>query len=223
MEMNQPAPPNPLDENRHGLIGAPIDRVDGPQKVSGTAPYAYEVKEAPEPPAYGFIVEAAIGRGRVRSVDTSAAEAEPGVLLVMTHRNAPPQAPAGPLSLGDRFARSDPYLDDDRVPHYGQPVAFVVAESFEQARHASLLVRVEYDNEPGAYELQRHLDEAEKPGKDEGKTPDTVDGDFDTAFAVAPVRVDVEYTTPVHIHAQMEPHATTAWWEGDRVIVHCST
>lgn len=222
MKMDEPAPANPLDENRHGLIGAPLDRVDGPQKVSGTAPYAYEVKEAPAPPAYGFIVEAAIGHGRVREVDTRAAEAAPGVLLVLTHRNAPPQAPAGPLSLADRFARSDPYLNDDEVPHYGQPVAFVVAETFEQARHAGLLVRVEYDNLPGAYALKRHLDEAEEP-QEPGKTPDTADGDFETAFAVAPVRVDVEYTTPVHIHAQMEPHATIAWWEGERVVVHCST
>ena len=223
MEMNQPAPHNALDDNRHGQMGRALDRVDGPAKVAGLAPYAYEVDEAPAPPVYGYVVEAAIGRGRVASVDTAAAEAAPGVLLVMTHRNAPPQAAYGPLSMSDRFARANPYLGDDRIPHYGQPVAFVVAESFEQARHASLLVQVHYEPEPADYLLREHLHRAEKPPEDEEKSPDSDEGDFAGAFASAPVQVDAQYTTPVHIHAQMEPHAALAWWEGDRVIVHCST
>ncbi|MDB5898921.1 MAG: xanthine dehydrogenase [Ramlibacter sp.] len=221
MEMNHPSPRNPLDENRHGHMGRPLDRVDGPVKVTGAAPYAYEVHEAPARPAYGFIVEASIARGRVRAIDAEAARAAPGVLLVMTHENAPRQAPPGPLSLADRFSRSNPYLDDAMVPHYGEPVAFVVAESFEQARHASLLVRVDYEAVPGAYRLQEHLAEEERPAED--KHPESGEGDFDGAFREAPVKVDVQYTTPVHIHAQMEPHAALAWWEGDRVIIHCST
>ncbi|MCC2674439.1 MAG: xanthine dehydrogenase [Ramlibacter sp.] len=221
MEMNQPAPRNALDENRHGQMGRALDRVDGPQKVAGTAPYAYEVGEAPQPPAYGFIVEAAIPRGRVRDIDTAAAEAAPGVLLVMTHRNAPRQAAYGPLSNQDRFGRSTPYLSDALIPHHGEPVAFVVAETFEQARHASRLVRVDYERVDGDYVLQDHLAQAEEPKDDE--EPETRVGGFEQAFAAAPVQVDVQYTTPVHIHAQMEPHAALAWWEGDRVIVHCST
>jgi xanthine dehydrogenase YagR molybdenum-binding subunit len=71
--------------------------------------------------------------------------------------------------------------------------------------------------------MQEHLDAAQKPPDDEGKEPDSEEGDFETGFAAAEVKVDVQYTTPVHIHAQMEPHAALAWWEGDRVIVHCST
>jgi xanthine dehydrogenase YagR molybdenum-binding subunit len=222
MEMNQPAPRNPLDENRHGNIGAPLDRVDGPQKVAGTAPYAYEVQEAPSQPLYGFVVEAAVGKGRVKDIETTQAEHAPGVRLVMTHRNAPPQA-AHRLAESQRFNRPNPYLGDPLVPHYGQPVAFVVADSFEQARAASLLVRVQYEELPAHYIMQDHLADAEKPSEDEGKEPDSAEGDFDTGFAAAPVQVDVQYTTPVHIHAQMEPHAAVAWWEGDRVIVHCST
>ncbi|MDB5955204.1 xanthine dehydrogenase family protein molybdopterin-binding subunit [Ramlibacter sp.] len=222
MEMNQPAPRNPLDENRHGNIGRALDRVDGPQKVTGTAPYAYEVQEAPSQPAYGFIVEAAIGKGRAREIDTSAAERAPGVLLVLTHRNTPGQA-SHRLTESQRFDRPHPMLGDPLVPHYGQPVAFVVAESFEQARAASLLVRVHYEELPAHYVMKDHLADAEKPSEDEGKEPDSEVGDFETGFAVAPVRIDVQYTTPVHIHAQMEPHAALAWWEGERVIVHCST
>jgi xanthine dehydrogenase YagR molybdenum-binding subunit len=223
MEMNQPAPRNALDDNRQGLIGRDLDRVDGPRKVSGTAPYAYEVREAPTRPAYGFIVEAAIGCGSVREVHVADAEAAPGVLLVLTHRNAPQQASYGPMSLDDRFSRANPYLGDPMIPHYGQPVAFVVAETFEQARAASLLVRVDYNVRDGQYLLREHLDDAEKPPESEGKHADSEVGDFEPAFTAAPVQVDVQYTTPVHIHAQMEPHATTAWWEGDRVVVHCST
>lgn len=220
MEMNQPAPRNALDENRHGQIGRPLDRVDGRLKVTGAAPYAYEVREG-ERPACGFIVEAAIARGHVRTLDTAAAERAPGVLLVMTYRNAPKQAPWGPLEMEDRFARAKPYLNDARIQYHGEPVAFVVAETFEQARGAAQLVRVEYDAEDGAYELQRHLGEAEVPPED--KSPDSAEGDFEPAFAGAEVKIDAQYTTPVHIHAQMEPHAALAWWEGDRVIVHCSS
>jgi xanthine dehydrogenase YagR molybdenum-binding subunit len=221
MEMNHPAPRNALDDNRHGHMGEALDRVDGPAKVAGTAPYAYEVQEAPARPAYGFIVEAAIARGRVRSIDTTAAERAPGVLLVMTHRNAPRQAPYGPIDADDRFARSKPYLDDDRISYYGEPVAFVVAESFEQARAASLQVQVEYESEAGEFDLRQNLHRAEKPGDDE--EPDSAQGDFETAFAAAAVQVDSEYLTPVHIQAQMEPHAAIAWWEGDHAIVHCSS
>lgn len=222
MEMNQPAPRNALDENRQGLIGRGLDRVDGPAKVCGTAPYAYEVQEAPQPPLYGWIVEAAIGCGRVAALDTREAERAPGVVHVMTHLNAPPQAPFS-LEESQRFNRPHPCLGDEVVPHYGQPVAFVVAETLEQARAAAQLVQVRYDAMPGQYRLQDNLQDAEKPPEEEGKEPDSAEGDFDAGFAAAPVQVDVQYTTPVHIHAQMEPHAALAWWEGERVIVHCST
>jgi xanthine dehydrogenase YagR molybdenum-binding subunit len=223
MQMNQPAPPNPLDENRHGQMGRPLDRVDGPPKVSGTAPYAYEVDEAPGQALYGVVLEASIGRGRVATIDPAAAENAAGVRLVLTHRNAPAQAPYGPLSLPDRFARSNPYLGDPLVPHYGHPVAFVVADTFEQAQYASRLVRVRYDEVEAAYRLQEQLAEAEKPADEEDKSPDSAEGDFEAAFAAAPVQLDVQYTTPVHIHAQMEPHAALAWWDGDHVTIHCST
>jgi xanthine dehydrogenase YagR molybdenum-binding subunit len=222
MEMNQPAAHNVLDDNAHGLIGAPMDRVDGRLKVTGRAPYAFEVRESARP-AYGFIVAATIAKGRIASIDTTAAEQSPGVMLVMTHRNAPPQAPFGPLSLEDRFARAQPYLNEATVEHYGEPVAFVVAETFEEARAGAFKVQVTYAPEPGEYELERALDQGEKPEAQEGVEPDTAVGDFEGAFAAAPVKLDATWTTPYHIHAQMEPHAALAWWEGDRVVIHCSS
>lgn len=220
MEMNQPAPRNALDDNRHGQMGRALDRVDGPRKVSGTAPYAYEVREG-DPPAYGWIVEATIARGRASHIDTSAAEQAPGVLRVFTHHNVPPLSPWGPKDLDDRFARSKPYLADPEVRHYGEPVALVVAETLEQARAAAQLVRVTYDAEPGEFLLEHKLEAAEKP--DDEEEPDSAEGDFAKGFAGAAIRVDAQYTTPVHIHAQMEPHAALARWEGDRVIVHCAS
>ncbi|MCY7318687.1 MAG: xanthine dehydrogenase family protein molybdopterin-binding subunit [Ramlibacter sp.] len=222
MEMNQPAGPNAIDENRHGMIGWPMDRVDGRLKVTGQAPYAYEVKEAARP-AYGYLVEASIARGRISAIDSGAAERAPGVLLVMTHRNAPKQAAFGPIDMKDRFARAKPHLNDTRIEHYGEPVAFVVAESFEQARAAAGLVRVSYAADKGEYELKLNLAKAEKPKGGGGKEPDTQVGDFEGAFAAAPVKLDARYTTPFHIAAPMEPHASVAWWEGDRVVIHCAS
>ena len=221
MDMNQPAPPNPLDANRHKLIGSAMDRVDGHLRVTGQAPYAFEVNEAANP-AYGWIVESTIARGRIAGIDTRAAEGAPGVLYVMTHRNAPPQ-PAYTTEGDDRFARPRPQLRDAQVHHYGEPVAFVVAETMEQARAAARLVQVDYAPEPGDYELAQNLGRAEAPGGGEGKEPDSAVGDFDGAFDAAAVKVDATYTTPFHIHAQMEPHAALAWWVGDRVVVHCSS
>ena len=222
MEMNAPSARNPIDENRGGLIGKPIARVDGRLKVTGKAPYAYEVQEAPGAPAYGFIVEATIAKGRIADIDASAAEKAPGVLMVMTHRNAPKQGAWGPVDAKDRFARSSPQLASDRVRYYGEAVAFVVAESFEVARAAAKLVRVRYAVEPGEFDMAAAQGKAETPKDDEQQKADSRIGDFEPAFAGAPVQVDATYTTPTHIHAQMEPHATVAWWTGDKLTVHCA-
>ena len=221
--MNQPSAPNALDLNRQGLIGKPMDRVDGVLKVTGRAPYAYEVQESKRRPAIGFLLEASIAKGRVASIDVAAAEKSPGVVLVMTHRNAPPQAPFSEEDGEDRFAQPRPQLGDAQIRYYGQPIAFVVAETFEQARQAARLIDVRYTVQRGEYELAPNLGKAEKPKGGGGQEPDTSVGDFNGAFASAPVKIDATYTTPVHIHAQMEPHASTAWWEGDRVVIHCSS
>ena len=213
MDMNQPIGTTPLDR-ADGLVGRPIDRIDGRLKVTGRAAYAYETRDLRNP-VYGFVVEAGIARGTIRRLDTDAARRAPGVLLVMTHENVPEQ--------GEKKEQVWPQLQGTEIRFRGQPIAFVVAETFEQARAAAALVRADYATE----RPQASLREA-KPGAVEPKPmqtpPDSRLGDFEGAFAAAPVTLDVEYTTPVQIHAQMEPHATIASWDtgpdGERVILY---
>ena len=223
MEMTAPSARNPIDDNRNGFIGKPVDRVDGRLKVMGLAPYAYEVQqENAARPAYGFIVDATIAKGKVADIDAIAAERAPGVLLVLTHKNAPGQGAWGPLEAKDRFARSSPQLSNDDVRYYGEAVAYVVAESFEQARSAARLVKIRYAAQTGEYDMAGPTARPEKPADDEQQTADSAVGDFDAAFAAAPVKLDAVYSTPHQIHAQMEPHATLASWKGDKLTVHCA-
>ena len=210
MEMNQPVGKTPLDDRPDGLVGRPIDRIDGRLKVMGRAPYAYETREVKNP-AYGFIVGATIATGTIRSIDTAAAAKAPGVIHVMTHENVPEQ--------GEKKEQVWPQLAGTNIGFFDQPVAFVVAETFEQARAAAKLVKVAYDVRPPKASLRAALPQAVEPKKQQ-TDPDSKLGDFDGAFAAAPVKLDVEYTTPTQIHAQMEPHATIASWEGDKVVLY---
>ena len=220
--MNDAAPHDALDDNRQGLIGKPVDRVDGRLKVMGQATYAHEVQEG-GPTAYGFIVEATIAKGTVSQIDVTDAERCEGVYLVMTHHNAPKQAPWGPLLAKDRFARSAPQLANNRVDHYGQAVAFVVAGSFEQARSAARLIKIRYAESAGRFELAPNLDRAVIPAGRPGREADSRVGNFEPAFASSTLQIDARFTTPVQMHAQMEPHATLAYWKDGQVIVHCSS
>ena len=224
MEMNSPSPRNALDENRQGLIGKPIDRVDGRLKVMGKAPYAFEVREGSGAlrAAYGFIVEATIAKGSIADIDASAAEKAPGVLLVYTHKNAPKQGAWGPLDAKDRYSRASPQMGNKRVEYYGQAVAFVVAQTFEQARSAARLISIRYAAVAGEFALKPNLAKAEKPPDSPMQKTDSVVGDFATAFESSAVKIDSSFTTPFHVHAQIEPHATLAYWKDGRVHVHCA-
>src|ERR1700694_534038 len=210
MEMNSPVGSNALDAQ--GVVGKPLDRVDGRLKVTGGALYAYEMQQGNNT-LYGFVVEASIGKGSIKSIDTRAAEKSPGVVLVLTHRNAPEQGTGN-------HREAHPVLTGPEVTRYGQPVAFVVAESFEQARAAAYLVDVKYDRASGKYALRNNLDQARVPRPSDGQPADSAVGDFASAFASAPVQIDVTYTTPLQSHAMMEPHATLAMWDGDKLILH---
>jgi xanthine dehydrogenase YagR molybdenum-binding subunit len=210
------AKPNPVTENRAGIIGKAVDRYEGPLKVTGTAPYAYEV-EPPAPPAYGVLVLSSIPRGRITAIETAEAEASPGVKLVWTHRNVPEQAER---ARGGDFwaAQPNPALESAEVYYFGQPIALVVADSFENARAASERVRVEYAAAPAAVDFDEHLaDGRDPPGESDVRV-----GDFEAAFADAPMQLDQTWTTPIQNHCQMEPCATTAWWEDGKCIVHTS-
>lgn len=206
-------------------IGLPIDRVDGPLKVAGRATYAYE-QTLGVTPAYGYIRGAAIARGRIDSIDTTAAERAPGVLFVMTHRNAPAQTAFGPSvtpSVPEAFTRARPMLANDRVRYYDEPVALVVAETFEAARAAADLIEVRYARESGVFDLHAHLDDAYAPIRtNAGFETDSAVGDFMGAFSRAAVKVDATYRTPYEHHNPMEPHATLAVWSGDEVTIHTS-
>ncbi|WP_411287078.1 molybdopterin cofactor-binding domain-containing protein [Phenylobacterium sp.] len=205
---------NPVKENRSGLIGKGVDRYEGPLKVSGTAAYAYEV-EPPSPPAYGVMVPATIARGRITGADLSAAEASPGVLLVWTHATVPDQGKKDEIRA---IGGSGPALETDRISYFNQPAAFVVADTFENARAAAALVRLHYDVETPDADFHASLDDATDPPGEE----DMVIGDFEAAFAQAAVTVEGCWETPIQNHCQMEPHATIAWWEGDKLTVHTS-
>jgi xanthine dehydrogenase YagR molybdenum-binding subunit len=139
--------PNILDEDRQGVLGRPLPRTDGPIKVTGRATYAYEYA-GHGGVAYGFIVGATIANGRITAIDTSEALLLPGVLMVMTHRNAPKQADyvtsdqlSNPFSA---YAVARPVLKDDKIRYHGEPVALVVAESLEIARDAAARIKVTY-------------------------------------------------------------------------------
>jgi xanthine dehydrogenase YagR molybdenum-binding subunit len=212
-------------------VGLPIDRVDGPLKVSGKATYAYEYA-AQGAALYGVIATASIGKGRVAALDVQQAQNAPGVRLVLTKDNAPPQHPFGPVGLPDRFARAMPALNNDDVPYFGFPVAFVVADTFEQATAAAAMVRIRYEPLHGAYDLHAAGPTAINPssisieskptGISIGEPTDSSIGDFEQAFADAPIKVDATYITPYQNQAPMEPHATMAVWNGPKLTVYSS-
>lgn len=212
MKFDTPATENPID--RLQVVGKPTNRIDGPLKTSGTAPYAYEQHDVVPNQAYGVIVGSAIAKGRISSMDLAEAKGAPGVLAVVT------AASAGTLGKGD--FNTAHLLGGPEIQHYHQAVALVVATSFEQARAAAALVRVQYDRANGQFDLAKSLDSAVKPPPSFGTDADSRFGDFDAAFASAPVKLDRKYTTPDHSHAMMEPHASIASWDGDNLTLWTS-
>ena len=209
MKFTKPETTNPIDQMK--VVGKPLDRIDGPLKTTGSAPYAYEQHAAAPNAAYGYVIGAAIAKGRIVSIDTAAARRAPGVLAVVTHENA------GKLGKGN--FNTAHLLAGPEVQHYHQALGVVVAETFEQARAAASLVKVEYAKANGSYDLAAAMNAAVTPktGDAESKV-----GDFDGAFAGAPVKLDATYTTPDQSHAMMEPHASIASWDGDKVTVWTS-
>lgn len=205
MKFTEPAGTNPIDQGR--LVGKPTPRIDGPLKTSGKAPYAYEHHDVPNP-AYGYILGSAIAKGRITGMALGDAKAAPGVLAIVTAENA------GKLGKGN--FNTAKLLGGPDIEHYHQAIAIVIAETFEQARAAASLIRVDYARDKGSYDLAAARDTAPEP-KPQDRGPPGTRGDFPGAFAAAPVQLDATYTTPDHAHAMMEPHATTAAWNGDQL------
>jgi xanthine dehydrogenase YagR molybdenum-binding subunit len=212
MKFDQPAKQNPTDRKK--IIGKATDRYEGKLKTTGTAKYAYEWHDIVPKPAYGYVLGAAIAKGRIASLDASAAESSPGVFAVVSAQNA------GALELGD--FNTAKLLAGPEVQHYHQAIAIVVARSFEEARAAANKIKVRYVAEPGAFDLAQAKDAAKKPPAQFGNEPDSAVGDFASAFGAAPVKLDATYTTPDQSHSMMEPFASIAAWKGDELTVWTS-
>ncbi|WP_042878806.1 aldehyde oxidoreductase molybdenum-binding subunit PaoC [Cupriavidus necator] len=208
MKFDTPATTNPIDQLK--VVGHPVDRIDGPRKTTGTAPYAYERHDVAPKAAYGYVVGAGIGKGRIASINLDEARRAPGVIDIITAQNAGKLAKAG--------RNTATLLGGPEIQHYHQAIALVIAQTFEQARAAAQLIRVRYDRQRGAYDLAQARDTAAKVAN----RPDSAVGDFAGAFAAAPVKLDATYSTPDQSHAMMEPHATVAAWQGDKLTVWTS-
>jgi xanthine dehydrogenase YagR molybdenum-binding subunit len=201
------------------VIGTPLDRIDGRLKVTGRANYAAD--NLVDRVTYAAGVMSTIANGAIEHIDTQAAEKAPGVIAVLHHGNVPAlQRVPDDMENKLKAAEERTPFEDDKVYYAGQFVALVVAETFEQARWASHLVRVKYRETTPVLSLDDGIAaHGAKPQKDE----ESQRGDADTAFSAAPVQMGATYTTPVEVHNAMEMHATLARWEHDRLIVHDST
>lgn len=211
MKFDTPASSNPIDQLK--IIGKPTSRIDGPLKTTGTAPYAYDRFNVIANQAYGYVLGSAIAKGRIVSMNLSAAKAYPGVITIVTSQNA------GKLGKGDYNTAL--LLGGPEIQHYHQAIAVVVAETFEQARAAAHLIQVEYARTKGFFDLA-----VEKPkavAKDDSNTTaKSAVGHFAQAFSSAPVQLDASYSTSHESHSMLEPHATIAAWDGDQLTLWTS-
>lgn len=208
-----------LQEEKEDVRQPQLDhRYEGVLKVTGKAKYAYEF-EVPNP-AYAVMVQSTIPSGSLKAVDMTAAKSAPGVLAVITPFNAPelPKSKTQPPAR-----RHVTLLQEKDVWYNGQPIAVVVAETLDQARYAASLLKVSYNREPAKLDFHGRLGEA-RPPKQRGREPtDSQRGDVAAGFASAAKTLDVTYTTPVQNHNPMEPHATIAMWDGDKLTVYNAT
>jgi xanthine dehydrogenase YagR molybdenum-binding subunit len=215
--------PDPLIRHKHGLIGAPVSRLDGPLKVQGRARFAAEFPM--EGLLYAALTYSTVPKGRIAALDTRAAEAAPGVVLVMTHVNAPRMKPA-PLFLSAEKAGSGddlPIMQDDLISWNGQPIAIVLAETQEQADHAKSLIRATYQAEEATTSFAAAKGQGSETGVFFGQPLKLEIGNAEAALAAAPYKVDLTFHTPRHNHNAIEPHAATLAWDGDNLIVHDCT
>lgn len=190
-------------------IGQAIDRIDGLLKVTGTAAYAtdYAIKNV----AHAVIFKSTIAAGEILTINTGEAEKAAGVLAVITHKNVPK------LNVGGGI-RGGGLLQSAAIEFYGQHIGVVVAETFEQARYAARLVKVDYKKTDAKVHFKQHHKEAAIP-KEKDKA-DAVRGDVPSALSNAEFKIEETYSTPIEHHHPMEPHATIAVWEGEKLTLY---
>jgi xanthine dehydrogenase YagR molybdenum-binding subunit len=187
-----------------------ITRVDGRAKVTGSVKYAAEYNF--QGLVYGALVSSTIAKGRILSIDTKIAEKAPGVLTIISHLNAP----AIPGYQGGDNEHQVKTFKDDRIYFTGQPVALVIANTLERAKYAASLVKVTCQKEAHHTNINASLQNTYKPW---GDGSDYLRGEAN-AYRNAPIKIEAEYRTPIHVHNAMEPFAVTAFWEGDKVTVY---
>ncbi len=200
----------------------PIDRVDGRAKVTGTATYAAEHKGLT--PAYGMLVGSTIAKGQIKSIDTRSAERAPGVLAVLTHQNAPKipgyqtgKDPSKPPTAGQPLR----IFYDDEILYYDQPIALVIADTYERVLHAAKLVKAQYEKATHHTDLAQNLVKAKLPTGP--RFADYKRGGEDT-YKTAAINIEAEYFHPMEVHSPMEPGSIIAHWEGtDKVTVYTKT
>ena len=202
-------------------IGAPLDRVDGPLKVCGQAHYTGDL--ALPRMAHAVLVTSTIASGRVLRIDAGAAERAPGVVMVLTHLNAMRLPEGGRAAVQPPAGRVLALLQDDQVAYSNQPIAVVVAETIEQANGAAALVRASYERTAARLDFEAERRNEYPPGKVNDGPPDTRRGDLEAGLQAAAYRLDAAYTTPMQHHNPMEPHATLASWDGERLSIEDST
>jgi len=203
----------------HWTPGTPEDRLDGLEKVTGTATYAYEY--AVDDVTYGFPVQSTIAKGRITAIDSRAAREIPGVLAVISHENAPRLS----LSVATEIAG---LLQSDVIAYRGQFIAMVVAETLEAARQAAEAIVISYETQPHDVRLSADRDDLYAPaGIDNAKgilnhmiPTDTTQGDVEAALASAPILLDQTYTTPAQHNNPLEPHATIALWNNETLTLY---
>ncbi|GHH13827.1 xanthine dehydrogenase [Sphingomonas glacialis] len=209
LKMDKPVPASLLDSGSQGIIGRPLDRKEGPLKVTGQATYSaeYQIPNL----AYGYLVGTKFGRGKVNKVDADSVRAIPGVIDVVTDFKTFLQ---NSQQGGETSAPTQGVQD---VHYFGEIVAIVLAESYEAARDAGIRLKVEYEEAEGRFDFEAHKDETTKP------PPNNIpahfkQGDVEKAMADAATSVDVTYTTPSQNSSAMEPHASIAVWDEDGAL-----
>ena len=198
-----------------GIIGAAVPRIDGPLKTTGTARYSAD-HHFPDL-AHAVAVQSTIGKGSIRTLDVSAAEKMPGVLLILHHGNIKNVYRTFPRQQDGSMAESRPPFEDEKIYYWGQFIAAVVAETVEQARAAAAAIRVDYDVETPDVRSDLSAD-FNGPHESSWKR-----GDPDVALTSAQVTVDETYVTPVETHNPMEMHGTVAVWDGENLTLYDSS
>jgi xanthine dehydrogenase YagR molybdenum-binding subunit len=204
-------------------VGQPVDRLDARLKVTGGAKYSAEfpIKNL----AYGVMVQSTIPKGHISNIDTAAAERAPGVIKVITYKNSLSlHFPGGSDPSAGKYGEKDLLpLQSERIFYDGQHIAIVVAETFEQAEYAAKLVKVQYSQEPPVIDIEQDIAKASKPKQSNGQDLQAKRGNVEQGLQMADVKIEETYTTPVQHHNPMEPHATIAEWNGDKLTIYDAT